>query len=282
MREIAIAAVVLLTPSLVAAEDQLCLAPVEYRLVGEDAAAPEKARMVREQVVAEVDRAGQVVVQVTCTADAPVVLTVAVAESGALYDITVRVGDVEREEQFTGPFAGALKQVRTVVAEALAAAAEKPAPAVETAPEAGTGGPEPAQETGPEPAAGIDQSPDDEPVAPPVRQELNPLWAGSLALTAAGGAALIAGVVLLAIDDPCIEESAEHGCRERFESASAGIPLAGLGGIAVGLGIAGLILVDRERTTEEESAPPATDEVEATAVIAPTREGVAAGLAVSF
>jgi hypothetical protein len=286
MRVLAIAAVVLLAPAVSAAEEQLCLAPVEYRLVGEDAPAPEKARMVREQVAAAVDEAGRLVIQVTCTADAPVVLTVSVAESGALYDIAVKVGDVAREEQYTGPFAGALKQVRASVAAVLAEVEDPPKPAAK----AGEASPKPAAKAGeasPKPAAGPTPEPAEtgeaEPATEPVEKEINPLWAGSLALTAAGGAALIAGVVLLIVDDPCIEESAEHGCRERFEAASAGIPLAGLGGIAVGLGIAGLVLIDRQRTAEAESPPaPAAKQAEAAAVLAPVPGGAAAGLAVAF
>ena len=84
---------------------------------------------------------------------------------------------------------------------------------------------------------------------------------------------------LLVIDDPCIDEDAEHGCKERFDSSAAGIPLAGLGGIAVGVGIAGLVLLDRrlgdgEDQGEEEPAPKAA--------LVPVPGGAAAGVSLAF
>ena len=110
--------------------------------------------------------------------------------------------------------------------------------------------------------------------------ELNPLWASSLALTAAGGAAMVAGIVLLIVDDPCIEDTEAHGCKERFDSSAAGIPLAGLGGIAVGVGIAGLVLLDRRTGGGDEGGD---DEAPApAAAVLSVPGGAAAGLSLAF
>ena len=94
---------------------------------------------------------------------------------------------------------------------------------------------------------------------------------------------VIAGVVLLFVDDPCVDEHPEYGCKERLDTTVPGMPLAGLGGIATGLGVAGLVFIGRD---EE---PPATDEpapdeptVEAAWGLAPLRGGAAASLDVRF
>ena len=92
---------------------------------------------------------------------------------------------------------------------------------------------------------------------------------------------MIAGVVLLVVDDPCIDEDQAHGCKERFDSSAAGIPLAGLGGIAVGVGIAGLVLLDRRRGPSED--PEDEDEAPSPkAAAVPIPGGVATGISWSF
>lgn len=281
---------VLLLPAVTWAEERICVRDVGYRLVGEDAPAPEKARMVEEQVLASVERAGHEALHGDCEGEGAPVLAVSVAESGALYDISIALADAPaHEEQFTGPFAGMLKLVRIAVEQVLA---EWPASAPEPAPESPAGAgeePEPLEGAtgepgGPEQPQAQPGEPDDEPKPPPEPSatdgDLNPLWASSLALTAVGGAAMIAGVVLLVVDDPCIDEDA-HGCKERFDSSAAGIPLAGLGGIAVGVGIAGLVLLDRRRPAAEPE-PGDAPRPETAAALVPVRGGAAAGVSVSF
>jgi hypothetical protein len=272
---------VLLLPLDVCAEERVCLQEISYRLVGEDAPAPEKARMVEEQVLSGAEQAGVEVLRGDCAEGEVPVLAVAVAESGALYDIAMAVGErAATEDQFTGPFAGMLQQIRKTVVAVLAEATAQPGP--EPEPEA-----EPEPEPGPEPEAEPEGGSSTESASAEASAglsnsnavELNPLWASSLALTVAGGAAMIAGVVLLVVDDPCIDEDAEHGCKERFDSSAAGIPLAGLGGIAVGVGIAGLVLLDRrlgesEDQSDEEPTPKAT--------LSPIPGGAAAGLSLAF
>jgi len=259
---------ILLLPLAVHAEDRVCLQEVSYRLVGEDAPAPEKARMVEEQVLAGADKAGYQVLRGECAAGEVPVLSVAVAESGALYDIAVALGEIAAaEEQFTGPFAGMLKQTRASVEAVLVEAAAQPVSEPTSSPKP----PAEADEVPPQPEV---------PPKPPAEaDELNPLWASSLALTVAGGAALIAGVVLLVVDDPCIDEDEAHGCKERFDSSAAGIPLAGLGGIAVGVGIAGLVLLERrlgDNGDQSDEAP------KAAAALVPVPGGAAAGLSLAF
>jgi hypothetical protein len=284
----------LLLPLGVHAAERVCLQEVSYRLVGEDAPAPEKARMVEEQVLAGAEKAGFEVLRGECSGGEVPVLAVSVAESGALYDIAVAVGEqAAAEEQFTGPFAGMLKQIRSSVEAALAEAAAQttpepepeaePEPEPEPEPEAEPEGGSSTESASAEASAGLSNSNAAEASAGlsnSKADELNPLWASSLALTVVGGAAMIAGVVLLLVDDPCIDEDPDHGCRERFDSSAAGIPLAGLGGIAVGVGIAGLVLLDRrvgggDEPIEDEAPEPA-------AALVPLPGGAAAGLSWSF
>jgi hypothetical protein len=290
MLKVLLPVLALLLPAATAAAEEVCVLPVEYRLVGEDAAAPEKARMVEEQVVAGVEQAGHQPVRSDCSGSEPLVLGVAVSESGALYDIAVNLGERSSEDQLTGPFAGALQQVRRAVEALLAEVGESPEPpaaaVAPTEPE-GPAAPPAAEPEGPTKPSGAGEESAAGPDVALDRTGVNPLWAGSLVLTAAGGAALIAGIVLLAVDDPCIDDTAEHGCRERFDSSAAGIPLAGLGSIAVGVGIAGLVLLERR---PDESAAPADEgnpvepapPAKASASLSPIPSGVAGGVAVTF
>ncbi|MFO8072699.1 MAG: hypothetical protein R6V85_12580 [Polyangia bacterium] len=280
---------ILLAASAALASDPIAI-EVGYRLVGEDSEAPEKARMVAEQAAAGVRDAGRECSPEEPPAQAPR-LRISVAESGALYEVEVAIGDLEPlSTRFTGPFAGMLGEVRGLARAAVQAAGEpeddaKPAPAEppaeEEAPAAAAQGP-PQQEREPAVAGDEDEekTPLDSGAETDDEQSLARKRGAAWALTAAGGAALIAGVVLFAVEDPCVDET-EHGCREYFDTVVPAIPLAGLGGVGLGLGIAGLIVLrddDREPEGETDGEPAA----EASLGASPLPGGAAVSAAVRF
>jgi hypothetical protein len=253
-----------------AAQEVVGVAPVRYRLVGDDEPAPQKARMVEEQVAAGIGEAGRTPRR-TDVPEGALVVEVAVEESGALYEFEVGIaGDEAEKGRFTGPFAGMLEEVRKSVRRLVEAhgAASAPTPAAEAPAEAPA---EPAAEPPAEPPAPQPEEP---------ATERNPLWIGSVVLTAAGGAALIAGVILFLVDDPCVDET-EFGCREYFDTAAPAIPLAGIGGIAAGVGIAGLIVLEPERPAEA-AAEPDSGGPTVSAGLVPRRRGARLGLSVAF
>ncbi len=285
---IALISILLAAPAALASDP--IAVEVGYRLVGEDSEAPEKARMVAEQAAAGVRDAGR-----ECSLDEPPAqaprLRISVAESGALYEVEVAFDDLEPlSTRFTGPFAGMLGEVRSLARAAVQAAGEpdddEPAaapaepPAEEETPAAAAQGP-PQQER--ETAVDDDKeekTPVDSGAETDDERSLARKRGAAWALTAAGGAALVAGVVLFAVEDPCVDET-EHGCREYFDTVVPAIPLAGLGGVGLGLGIAGLIVLrDDGRATEEETdGEPA---VEASLGASPLPGGAALSAAVRF
>jgi len=281
--------------------EQVAVLPVEYRLVGEDAPAPEKARMVSEQLSAAIVEAGKeplggapvaaALEQVeggaacserSCLSELGAQLGVAqviaasVAESGALYELRIAVADREPlTGRITGPFSAALTEVKRLAGEALTPLPEPVAEATAATPQTPEGPPEPvAEPAGP-----------DAPATPPGEDDgdedrrVRVLRGGAWGLTAAGGAALIAGVVLLLVDDPCVEDDPQHGCKERLDTTVPGMPLAGLGGIAAGLGVAGLVFIGRDDEGDGTGdEPPA----ETALGVTPLPGGAAASYRVSF
>jgi len=270
------------------AAGEIALAPVEYRLVGDGGESPEKARMIEEKVAAGLEDAGLEVlrgeevaraleeerreggarsdpalldeVAVRTAADRAVL--VSVAESGALYEFTVAVSTgVVMEGQVTGPFSEAMAEARRLAREAVEAPPEEASPN------------EPAPEEGPPPPAETDGDGAAEQGGAEAAPADGWLYDGSIALTAIGGAALAVGIVLLVVDDPCVEEDS-HGCRERLDASSLGIPFAGVGALAAGLGIAGLVLLEDDGETDQ------TARVSVGA--APSHGGAAATCRVSF
>ena len=92
------------TPPARAAGDEaepVVLWPVRYRLVGEDANSPEKARMVAEQVASGARAAGRAVER--GDGEAGPGLRVAVEESGALYEFTIELPLYERQARRLPP-----------------------------------------------------------------------------------------------------------------------------------------------------------------------------------
>jgi len=256
-----------------AAAEAVGVAPVEYRLVGEDEPSPQKARMVEEQVAAAIGEAGRVPKRRDVPPDAPLV-RVAVEESGALYEFTVEIvgGEVEKG-RFTGPFAGMLQEVRRTVRRLVEGHFAPAPPEADPPPE---DLPEDLSEDLSEDQSGAPRA------DPPVEAgtERNPLWVGSLVLTAAGGVAMIAGIVLFFVDDPCVDET-QYGCKEYLDTTVPAIPLAGLGGIAAALGIAGLVALEPTRPSAEAAAP-ATGRVKVDAGVFRARGGAGLGLSLRF
>jgi hypothetical protein len=265
MRKVLILLVLAALP-LPAAAAKVAVLPVPYRLVGEGAPSAEKARMVEEQVAAGAVEAGFEVVrgdrvkavgpcvEPTCVptvagkleVDQAVLVTV--DESGALYEIKVFLAQGRSQSgQVTGPFAAALQKARSLAREALETArAIAPKPAALP--------PEPAPAPAPAPRPAVEQR------RPPptviIREEAPPpvdkprdgaqrgLWIASWVGAAAGTAAIVSGLVLSFVDDPCEDESRDHGCKERLDLSSIGLPMLSVGAVAAALGVAGIFLLD--------------------------------------
>jgi hypothetical protein len=257
-----LALVVLFALPLPAAAARVAVLPVAYRLVGDGSTSAEKARMVEEQVAAAAVEVGFEVlrgapvkavgpcVEAACVptvagkleADQAVLVTV--DESGALYEIKVFLAQGRSASgQVTGPFATALVRARELAREALETAraiAPKPvAPKPEPAPAA----PPAAEPKRPLPTIIIREE------APPAAEKPHSdtqrfLWIGSWVAAGVGTAAIVSGLTLTFVEDPCQDETRDHGCKERLDLSTIGIPMLSLGAVAAAVGVAGILLLD--------------------------------------
>ncbi|MDD5306578.1 MAG: hypothetical protein PHU25_04580 [Deltaproteobacteria bacterium] len=275
-----------------AAAAKVAVLPVGYRLVGEGSTSSEKARMVEEQVAAAAAEAGFEAVRgapvkaVGPCVEASCLPTVAgklevdqavlvtVDESGALYEITVFLARGSgRSGQVTGPFAAALVKTRELAKEAL----------------------ETARAVVPKPVAPL---PEPAPVLPPVAEQKRPLptviireqalpamekprddtqrglWIASWIAAGTGTAALVSGLVLAFVEDPCQSDSNDHGCKERLDLSTIGLPMLGVGAVVAAVGVAGVVLLDDDKGTNPAS--------KAKAGVAPLPGGGAAAFEVEF